>query len=216
VPLIQPDPTRGWVNFTEPAITVTFHVTRDRRPGPDRQLCFAHGAPRQQSGLHVEARDRRIRHAPAQRRFRNRRVIGGQRLGLELHGAGQGHLDFGGRSWSDCQLVHNPMDRHVDVLALQQARDGQDRPAGPDGGDDAAELMRATLWSLDAHWSTSGLTVRLFCVATMTCSVSSSPGESIRGEPSRTVNSACWTTTGAVAGEPATARDGRLDRALTG
>src|SRR3989454_9104274 len=36
----------------------------------------------------------------------------------------------------------------------------------------------------------------------MTCSVSSSPGESIKGEPSRTVNSACCTTTGAVAVRP--------------
>src|SRR5207249_3186627 len=47
-----------------------------------------------------------------------------------------------------------------------------------------------------------GFTVRLFCVATTTCRVSTSPGESIRGEPSRTVNSACCTTTGAVAVRP--------------
>ena len=73
---------------------------------------------------------------------------------------------------------------------------------GPAAVTTPARLTRATLWSLDAHCSTSGFTVRLFCAATITCRVSTSPGESMSGDPSRTVYSACWTTTGAVAVSP--------------
>ncbi len=78
------------------------HRSRDHAHGPvhrqpgtgpaDRQLCLSNGAAGQQSRLHVEARDRGIRDAPAQRSLGNRSVLGRQSLRLELSGAGERNL----------------------------------------------------------------------------------------------------------------------------
>jgi len=62
---------------------------------------------------------------------------------------------------------------------------------------------RATLGSADDHCSVSGLTTRLPCAGTTTCSVSVSPGPSATGLGSWIAMSLCCTTTGAVAVMPA-------------
>jgi len=54
---------------------------------------------------------------------------------------------------------------------------------GPAAVTTPARLTRTTLWSFEAHCSTSGFTARLFCDGTMTCSVSISPATTSAAMP---------------------------------
>ena len=121
VPLIQPDPNAG---LGEP------HRARDHADIPGdfetgtraahSELCLANRPARESSGLRVEGGYGRICDAPAQRSLGDQDVFRRERLCVEFRGSSEGDLDLG-RPWrSHREFRDSLMDRHLDILALQQ------------------------------------------------------------------------------------------------